>query len=91
MSLSVSQTIPGDLPARGTAIYEEKIRTLVEPREHGKFVVIDIYSGDYEVDHRDADATNRLFDRHPDAMTWAVRVGYPTTYVWLTSRPSLHD
>ena len=91
MSLSVSQTIPGDLPARGSAIYEQKIRPLVEPREYGQFVVIDVFSGDYEIDKRDADATSRLLERHPAAMTWAVRVGHPTPYVWLTSRPPLND
>lgn len=91
MSLSVSQTIPGDLPARGAALYEQKIRPLVEPRENGKFVVIDIFSGDYEVDIRDADATSRLLVRRPDAMTWAVRVGHPTPYVWLSRQQPFND
>ena len=90
MSLSVSQTIPGDLPARGAEIYEQKIRSLVEPQEYGNFVVIDIFSGDYEVDIRDADATSRLLERHPDAMTWAVRVGHPTPYVWLSKPFTAH-
>lgn len=62
---------------------------MVEPRENEQFVVLDIFSGDYEVDHRDADATSRLLQRHPDAMTWAVRVGHPTPYVWLSPRPML--
>ena len=29
---------------------------LVEPDETGKFVVIDVYSGDYEIDERDGAA-----------------------------------
>ena len=91
MSSRVSKAIPFDLPARGAALYEQGIRSQVEPREYGKFVVIDIFSGDYEVDIRDADATSRLLDRHPDAMTWAVRVGHPTPYVWLSKPLTAHD
>ena len=71
-----------ELESRGEAIYRERIRHLVEPPETGKFVVIDIYSGDYEIDERDADASGRLLSRHPNALTWAVRVGYPTAYSW---------
>ena len=81
-------TIPSDLASRGQAIYEERIRHLVDPQQKGKFVVIDVYSGDYEVHKRDADATRKLLERQPDAMTWAVRVGYPTAYVWLVAQPA---
>ena len=30
-----------------------------DPQQKGKFVVIDVYSGDYEVHKRDADATRK--------------------------------
>jgi hypothetical protein len=74
---------PEDISSRGQAIYRDRIRSLVEPEEKGKFVVIDVDSGDYEIDDRDADATVRLLQRRPGAMTWAVRVGYPAPYHWL--------
>jgi hypothetical protein len=74
--------VPEDIETRGEAIYQDRIRRLVEPTEKGKFVVIDIDSGDYEIDERDADASARLLNRHPRAVTWAVRVGYPTAYHW---------
>ena len=73
---------PHEVESRGEAIYRERIRHLVEPHEKGKFVVIDIWSGDNEIDERDADASVRLLSRHPDALTWAIRVGYPTPYTW---------
>ena len=72
-----------DISSRGQDIYRNRIRSLVEPGGKGKFVVIDVDSGDYEVDDRDADATARLLQRRPGAMTWAVRVGYPAPYHWL--------
>ena len=73
---------PEDIESIGTAVYEEKIRSLVEPGNEGKFVVIDVHSGDYEIDERDGAATGRLLKRRPGAMTWAVRVGHPTAYRW---------
>ena len=68
------------IASRGRKIYQRKIRHLVEPQEEGRFVVIDVNSGDYEIADRDADATARLVARYPDAVTWAERVGYPTAY-----------
>ena len=86
--MSTHDSIPSDLACRGQSIYEEQIRHLVAPQQKGKFVVIDIYRGDYEVHEHDADATRELLKRRPDAMTWAVRVGYPTAYVWPSVRPA---
>ena len=43
-----------DISSRGQDIYRNRIRSLVEPGGKGKFVVIDVDSGDYEVDDRDA-------------------------------------
>ena len=71
---------PKEACARGEAIYREKIRRLVEPQEHGKFVVIDIETGDYEIDTEDITATLRLLEIHPDAVTYAVRVGFRAAY-----------
>ena len=36
--------------AVGHAIYQEKIRDTLEPDDQGKLVVIDIASGDHEID-----------------------------------------
>ena len=65
---------------RGEAIYEQSIRGRVEGTAQGKIVVIDVESGDFEIDSDDASATARLLERCPDAVTFAVRVGHPATY-----------
>lgn len=69
-----------DVERRGEALYEENIRSRVEATERGKFVVIDVNSGDYEIDPDDAVATARLMAKRPSAITYAVRVGYPAAY-----------
>ena len=46
---------------KGERIYAETIKPLIDfERERGKFVVIDVDSGDYEIDKRDAEASRRL-------------------------------
>ena len=71
---------PGEIAARGESIYREKVLPQVGPVEKGTFVVIDVESGDYEVDARDATATRRLLKRRPEAVTSGVRVGYRAAY-----------
>ena len=70
----------GEIVARGEAIYREQIQSQLESVEKGNFVVIDIETGDYEIDAGDAAATRRLLDRRPTAVTYGVRVGHRATY-----------
>ena len=71
---------PGDIVERGKAIYRERIQNLVEDAEDGKFVVIDVESGDYEIDVDDIAASLRLRSRRPGAVTYAARAGRRTSY-----------
>lgn len=61
---------------RGDEIYESRVRQQVEEGNHGKIVAIDIETGDFEVADEILDATNRLFERLPDAQPWIVRIGH---------------
>ena len=69
-----------EIAARGKKIYEEKIRSQVEAAYHGDFVVIDVDSGDYEVDPKDIAASSRLRERRPGAVMLGLRVGFPAAY-----------
>ncbi|MDE2838005.1 MAG: hypothetical protein OXL97_10945 [Chloroflexota bacterium] len=71
---------PKEIGVRGEAIYREKIRPLVEPAETGKFVVIDVDSGDYEIDAEVLAASARLRERRPGAVSYGVRVGHSAAY-----------
>jgi hypothetical protein len=61
---------------RGDALYESKIGPLVEPGNKGKFVVIDIETGEYEVDEDELKASDRLLKRVPTAQMWLRRIGF---------------
>lgn len=47
----------GEVTARGDAIYRDQILPRLEPMPKGTFVVIDIESGDYEIDGRGCKGT----------------------------------
>ena len=66
--------------SRGQAIYDEKIRKWAEPKEKGKFAVIDVFGGDYEIDASHSAAVSRLVERYPEVITYTVRIGYPTAF-----------
>ena len=68
-----------NIAAVGRAMYEE-IRGELEVAQKGKVVVIDVKSGDYEIGDNDLDATLRMFERRPNALTWGERIGYPAMY-----------
>ena len=68
----------GSVAAVGQAMYA-KIRDEMEEKHWGKMVIIDVKSGDYEIDPDDMTATSRLLKRRPDAYTWGELVGYPVS------------
>jgi hypothetical protein len=69
-----------EIARRGEEIYHRDLLASVEAMNKGKFLVIDIETGDYEIDDDDLTATRRLLARHPTAETYGVRIGYPTAY-----------
>jgi hypothetical protein len=71
---------PEEVESRGEEIYDQQIRQKVEVGNKGKFVVIDIETGEYEVDEDDLQATKRALAKRPEAVLYGVRIGYPTAY-----------
>jgi hypothetical protein len=62
---------------RARQLYENSIRQQVEVDENiGKMVIIDIESGDYEVDQIGLKAARNLGKKHPNARLFGIRIGY---------------
>ena len=68
-----------ELGRLGDAIYDQQIRPTRRPEDRGKFVAVDVDTGEYEMDEDDYTAVMRLLARMPAADCWLIRVGYPTT------------
>ena len=65
---------------RGTEIYQSTIRPLVEEGNYGKIVAIDIDTGSYEIAEDSLTASDRMFQRLPDAQIWFERIGFPAVH-----------
>jgi hypothetical protein len=65
---------------RGDEIYQSQIRSQVEEGNDGKIVAIDIETAAFEVADNTIDATDRLYDRYPDAQPWVIRIGHRAVY-----------
>jgi hypothetical protein len=64
---------------RGKELYESQIQQQVETDNDGK-IVADIETGAFEVADNVLPATNRLFERFPDAQPWVIRIGHRAVY-----------
>jgi hypothetical protein len=62
---------------RGEEIFARDIEPRTKEEAPHKSVLIDIESGDYEIDADEIAASDRLLARHPDAQVWMRRVGSP--------------
>lgn len=70
-----------EIDQRGQNWYYQHIRALVEtPDNLGKQIVIDIETGDYEIDSNGLKASRRLMAKHPGAALFGLRIGYNAVY-----------
>ncbi|HZP83347.1 MAG TPA: hypothetical protein VFB21_17015 [Chthonomonadaceae bacterium] len=72
---------PTEIAARGKEWYEKGIRQKVETTENlGKILVIDIETGEYEMDEDHVAATRRAQAKRPGHLLYGIRIGYPAVY-----------
>ncbi len=69
-----------ELARLGAEVFERQVRPRLSAEDEGRFVALDITTGEYEVDDDDYTATERLRARLPEAEMWLERAGYPTAY-----------
>ena len=68
-----------EIVMRGKEIYETRLKNTLEPRNIGKFLVIDIETGEYEIDEDDVLASKRAFRKNPGGARFGMRIGYETS------------
>lgn len=66
-----------EIAKRGEAIFDRAVKPHLAPADEGKFVAIDIESGEFETAPSELAAIDLLRARVPDAQIWLVRVGSP--------------
>ncbi len=71
-----------EVAERGKALYAQSIRARVEVKENiGKMVIIDVETGDYEVDEIGLAASRHLQAKRPEAELYGIRIGYKSAEV----------
>jgi hypothetical protein len=69
-----------EIASRGQALYEREIQGSLAPGDRGKFLVLDIETGEYELDADEVAAVKRARAKHPNGAFYVVRVGHPVAY-----------
>ena len=68
---------PETIAQRGRAVYEQKLRALLEPTEIGRYLVLNIETGEYELGNDALTPSETMRQRFPGTLFYAMRVGYP--------------
>lgn len=69
-----------DIVQRGQEIYERDIRSKVEADNEGKLLVINVETGEYEMDADDVVAAKRAKTRFGNAELFTMRIGHSAAY-----------
>lgn len=66
-----------EIARAGDEIYSTRIQATLHTEDTGKYAVIDVESGDYEVSADEVAASDRLLARQPQAQVWLRQIGSP--------------
>jgi hypothetical protein len=82
MASAQEQEYPaGETLRRAAGIYDTTLRQQVEtPENLGKYITIDVSTGDFEIDSNLIESVFRLKRRHHQAATCTLRIGYPAAF-----------
>ena len=69
-----------EIVQRGQMLYNQQIRANVSPDDEGKFLVLNIETGEYEIDADELAALKRVKVKSPEAPLYILCVGYATAY-----------
>ena len=69
-----------EIVQRGKQLYQSKLQADAERDHLGKFIVVDVHSGDHEIDASAGEAARRILERRPGAILYLVRIGEKVAY-----------
>ncbi len=70
-----------EIEQRGQSMYDQFIRSGVEAQNRGKFLVLNIETGEYEIDRDKVTAFLRAAAKHTDPALYILRIGFPSSAV----------
>jgi len=76
--MSTSALNQRGLAHRGRDYYDDHLRAKLEPQYNGKFLALELDSGDYEMGDTQLEALDRAEAKHPNSVFYIHRIGYRT-------------
>ena len=64
----------------GREAFDRYVRPRLRPEDDGKYVAVDVDTGEFEADADDYTAGMRLLARRPGARVWLARAGHAAAY-----------
>jgi hypothetical protein len=77
--MPTTKLTPDEVVDQGEAIYRERLQAHLEPGNIGKFLVIDINTGEYEMGDDHSATLKGALAKRPDAVLCGLKIGYPAT------------
>jgi len=84
--MSAAKADRSELARRGEEYYDRVLAGKLEPKHVGRFVAIEVESGDYALGDTQLEALDRAHAKHPDRVFYLMRVGY-TAAAGIGARP----
>jgi hypothetical protein len=69
-----------EVTRRGREIYERRIRSEVDPEHEGRFLAVDVESGEYALADNELEAFDRALEKKPEGVLYLLRVGRPAAH-----------
>lgn len=73
-------TSPSKVTREGEKIYQEKLKSELEPELKGRFVVIEPESGDYFVAADPTQANKKARRKYPDKLFYLKKIGFEAAF-----------
>ncbi len=67
---------PEQVSELGQKIYDEKLKATLEPKERGRFVAIEVGSGEYFTNDTLLGVLQEAKKKYPDKLFHTIRIGY---------------
>ena len=69
------------LVAQGEALYQQRLKSQLDPTYHVQIVAIEVESGDYFIGKSVTEAARKAREKYPEKVFYFVKIGFPAVHV----------
>jgi len=71
---------PEQIAEKGESLYREKLKAILEPAQNGRFVAIEVVSGEHYVGDTIIEAVEAARKKYPNRLLHTIKIGYEGVY-----------